>query len=80
MQVWKSATAIDSFSIGHDLKRRRSDVKGILPREEHGTVWTRTDTLDAYAVFREDEADESEADSDEHDVCGVVPTTGGELR
>lgn len=43
-------------------------------------MWAKTDSLDAYAVFREDEADEADADSVEHDICGVVPTTWGELR
>ena len=71
--MWKSATAIDSFSIGQELKKKRSDVRGTLPRAEHGTVWQRTDTLDAYTVFNEDIGEEAETADEEHDVCGLLP-------
>ena len=57
MQVWESANAIDAFSIGEEGQKRsrRSDVRGTLPRSEHGTAWRRIDTLDAFTVFRDDE-------------------------
>ena len=74
VQVWKSSTAIDSFSIGYELKKKRSDVRGTLPRAEHGTVWQSIDTLDAYSVFNEDVGEEAEGGEDEHDVCGLIPT------
>ena len=78
-QVWKSTHAIDAYSIGEEKKRqRRGDVRGTLPRAEHGTVWSRTDTLDSFTVFRED--DESSAQDEASDVCGLIPDLGDELR
>lgn len=77
--MWRSSTAIDSFSIGYELKQRRNDVRGALPRDMHGTVWKKTNTVDAFAVGFEMEED-SAVDED-HDVCGLIPCTGrDELR
>lgn len=76
--MWRSATAIDSFSIGEERKRGwRSDVRGSLPRADHGTVWERIDSVDAFSVGNEQGETDS---SEEHDVCGLIPGTGDELR
>ena len=78
-QVWRSSTAIDSFSIGYEPKQRRGDVRGALPRAEHGTVWRNIDCVVAFSVGFEPDA-ESDQD-EEHDVCGLIPDTGKrELR
>jgi hypothetical protein len=78
-QVWRSSTAIDSFSIGFELKQRRTDVRGALPRDMHGTVWQNANTVDAFAVGYE--PDEEGAEDEDHDVCGLIPGTGrDELR
>ena len=71
-QVWNSAIAIDSFSVGQEL-RQRGDVKGTLPRSEHGTVWKKTDSLDAYAVFRYDDIEQQSDEDDGSEVIGLVP-------
>ena len=71
-QVWNSAIAIDSFSVGQEL-RQRGDVKGTLPRSEHGTVWKKTDSLDAYAVFRDDDIEQQPDEDDGSEVIGLVP-------
>ena len=78
-QVWRSSTAIDSFSIGYEPKQRRGDVRGALPRAEHGTVWRNIDSVDAFSVGFEPDA-ESDQDEEHHDVCGLIPDTGRELR
>ena len=72
-QVWESANAIDAFSIGEEGQKRsrRSDVRGTLPRSEHGTAWRRIDTLDAFTVFRDDE--DSAAEDAVADVRGTMP-------
>jgi len=74
--VWRDATAIDAFAIGFDLKQKRSDVKGTMPRSEHGTVWARTDTLDSYAVFEDHDNDgelNEESEVSSQDVSGMLP-------
>ena len=54
-------------------------MRGALPRAEHGTVWRNIDSVDAFSVGFEPDA-ESDQD-EEHDVCGLIPDTGRrELR